>query len=79
MTNRFQVIRTAEVLELLKISKTAFYARLKLGLLPPQISLGSRAVGFLKHEYEDVLTAFIAGKSDAEIKLLVKEIVKRRK
>jgi prophage regulatory protein len=81
MTYTGQLIfnRKPEVLKRLGISKTTFHLKINQTLLPPSIPLGARAVGFLQHEIDAVLAAMVAGKSNAEIKLLVLELVAQRK
>ncbi|MCC2615920.1 AlpA family phage regulatory protein [Aestuariibacter halophilus] len=71
--------RKPEVIKRLGISRSTFHTRLNEQLLPPPISLGDRAVGFLQHEIDAVITAMAAGQSKTEIKALVAELVKRRK
>lgn len=80
MTNKIQIIieRKPEVLKRFGISNSSLYARINEGLLPPPISLGYRAVGFLSHEIDEVLAAMVVGKSNDEIRLLVAELVAKR-
>jgi len=47
--------------------------------MPSPISLGgARAVGWINHEIQTVLSAFCAGKSREEIKQLVSELIAKR-
>lgn len=58
--------------------RTAIYDDVKLGLLPPGVKLGSRAVAWPMHEVDAVMAARIAGKSNADIRQLVKCLVAER-
>jgi len=75
---RSKIIRRPEVITLLGISKTTLYNRIQAKILPPPISLGFRAVGFIQSEYAAVLDAFIAEKSQVEIKAIVANLVEER-
>lgn len=78
--NIFPVIdRKPQVINRLGISKATFHIRLKDGLLPPPVPLGALAVGYLRHEYDQVIAAMVAGYSKEEIKTLVDELVEQRK
>jgi prophage regulatory protein len=81
MINNFQLTinRKSEVIKRLGISKSTFHLRINQNLLPPPISLGDRAVGYLQHEIDAVLAAMVAAKSNDEIKSLVLELVAQRK
>jgi prophage regulatory protein len=61
------------------LSRSTLYAQMKQGLLPRPVHLGPRAVGWPSEEIQAINAARIAGKSDAEIKALVKrlEIVRK--
>ena len=59
--------------------KPSIYSEIKKGTFPPSIKIyGSRAAGWLRDEYEAVMRARIAGKTDDDIKQLVKELVRKR-
>jgi len=75
---QLKIERQLAVLLRLGLSRSSHYSRIKEGLLPPSISLGSRAVGYFEHETNTVLAAMIAGKSKDEIKELVKSLVAQR-
>lgn len=57
--------------------RTSFYRAIKAGLLPPPVKLGE-ASAWPSNEIELVNKAFIAGKSEEEIKKLVSELVLAR-
>ena len=52
-------------------SRSTIYLRIAQGLWPKQVSLGARAVGWPAVEVDALNAARIAGKSDAEIRVLV--------
>ena len=73
-----RIVRRPEVLELLQISRSSLYKKIENGLFPKPINLGSRAVGFLSSENEQILAAMIAGQTQDEIRDLVKRLTKDR-
>jgi prophage regulatory protein len=73
-----KIIRKPEACSLAGMSNTSLFEQTRAGIFPPPISLGSRAVGYLFHEIQAVLTARAAGKSDDEIRLIVKALIKMR-
>lgn len=77
-TTQIIITRRAEVKQRLGIKNTCLYMRVKAGLIPPPISLGGRAVGWLQHELDIVLAAMAAGKSELVIIKLVKSLVEQR-
>ena len=72
------ILRNSNVRQLFNICKSTVNNRVRDGLLPPPISLGARAVGWVQLECETVLAAMIAGKSPEEIKLIVNKLVTKR-
>ena len=52
-------------------SRSTIYLRIAQGLWPKQVSLGARAVGWPAAEVDALNAARIAGRSDAEIRVLV--------
>ena len=75
----FQIKRRPDVLNQFGYSRSVFYERISSGLMPPPISLGSRAVGYLAHELDAVLSYMVAGKDNKEIKTLIKRLLNDRK
>jgi len=73
-----QIIRKPQALNMLGISKSNFHNKLNQGLLPKAIALGANSVGYFKHELTAVLVAMATGKSQDEIKALVKSLVEQR-
>lgn len=60
-------------------SRSTIYLRIKEGLWVRPIRLGPRAVGFPASEVDALNGARIAGKTDAEIRELVKALHAKRK
>jgi prophage regulatory protein len=71
--------RKSEVLIKFGLPRSTFHSRIKAGLMPPPISLGARAVGWLSTEIDLVLAAMIAGQDQGQIKQLVTALVAKRK
>lgn len=59
-------------------SNSSVYANIRAGLFPKSVQIGKRAVGWPEHEVMAVCAARIAGKSDVEIRELVRHLVDRR-
>ena len=78
MIPNIQVVRGCDVRQILALGRTAIDSGIAEGLIPPRIQLGQRAVGFLKHELEVIIIARATGRSDAEIKELVTQLVLSR-
>ena len=74
-----KIVKQPAALEKFTFSKSTWFKQRKLGIVPPAISIGERAVGYLQHELDAVLAARIAGQSDEQIKELVKSLVAKRK
>ena len=60
-------------------SRSTIYLRISQGLWTKQISLGARAIGWPASEIAALNQARISGKSDAEIRELVKSLHSKRK
>lgn len=74
----FKFIRQPEVLVITGLSKSTIYNKINAQEMCPPISLGARAVGFIYSEVIAVVKAMISGKSQAEIKALVQELLAQR-
>lgn len=61
------------------LSRSTVYLRITQGLLTRPVSLGGRAVGWPATEIETLNAARIAGKSDMEVRLLVRQLEASRK
>jgi prophage regulatory protein len=60
-------------------SQSAHYQDIKDGLFPRPVQIGARAVGHPANEVAAVTAARIAGKNDAEIRELVRQLEAARK
>lgn len=60
------------------IAQSTFYDWQSSGLMPPGISLGLRSVAWPAHELDAIAAARIAGKSEDEIRALVRDLVAAR-
>ncbi|HEX9433461.1 MAG TPA: AlpA family phage regulatory protein, partial [Burkholderiales bacterium] len=56
------------------IKRAWLYAQVKAGLLPRPVSIGGRSRAWPDVELEAINRARVAGKTDAEIKALVKQL-----
>lgn len=61
------------------LSRSTIYLRISQGLWTKPISLGARAVGWPSSEVAAINAARIAGKTDKEIRALVKKLEAERK
>ncbi len=68
-----------EVLEYRHRSRSSHFRDIKKGLCTTPINVGPRSVAWLRSELEVLRSAVIAGKSDTEIKLLVRELEESRR
>jgi prophage regulatory protein len=60
-------------------SRSTIYLRISQGLWTKQVSLGPRCVGWPAHEVAALNAARIAGKTDEEIRELVRKLEAARK
>ncbi|WP_440876068.1 helix-turn-helix transcriptional regulator [Thalassotalea sp. PLHSN55] len=74
----YQLIRRPEVLALTARSKSALQLDEKAGLFCPPISIGDRAVAYIKHEVEAVIQARVEGQATEQIKQLVQDLIASR-
>lgn len=73
------ILRLPEVLRQRGRSRTAHYLDIQNGLFTHPIAIGLRAVGWPEDEVEALNAARIAGKGDAEIRILVTQLEAARK
>jgi prophage regulatory protein len=59
--------------------RSALYEDISCGLMTPAVPIGRRAVAWPRHETQAVAEARLAGKSEQEIRDLVKSLVAARK
>ena len=73
------IFRLPTVLAVTGYSRSTLYLRITQGLWPKQVSLGARAVGWPMGEIRAMNIARISGKSDEEIRTLVRELEEARR
>lgn len=61
------------------LSRSTIYLRISQGLWPKPVNLGLRAVGWPANEVAAMNAAYIAGKSEDEIRCLVTKLEAARK
>jgi prophage regulatory protein len=64
---------------ILGLPPASFYEQIKQGLIPPGIKIGPRRVAWLESEIRAILAARVAGSTDAQIRALVKRLIRARK
>ncbi len=69
-----KILRYWAVLDKSGEGRSTLYMKISNGLWTRPVRIGSRAVGWPDHEVDAILAARIAGKSDAEIRQLVKQL-----
>ncbi|MEZ5490253.1 MAG: AlpA family phage regulatory protein [Gammaproteobacteria bacterium] len=70
-----RIEKNPEVRARIGISRSTLYRKIQEGTFPAPISLGGRATGWLDHEVTAWINAMAAGKSDEDIRKLVKSLV----
>lgn len=75
---RSKILRYWTVLEISGEARSTLYNKIAAGLWTRPVRIGSRAVGWPDHEVEAIITARIAGKSDTEIRELVRQLESER-
>ena len=73
-----KIERRPAVLERIGLSRSTLHNRIQKGLWCPPISLGERAVGFLEHETDELIAAYINGYSSDQLRELVINLVAER-
>jgi prophage regulatory protein len=73
-----KVIRKSEIKALTGLSNTSYFEQINKGLTVPFFSIGARAVAVFEDEITIVITARAAGKSDDEIRQIVKALIRQR-
>ena len=79
MVKNIYLIRRSELKRRIGYCDTIINEKIHDGILPPPVSLGGRAVLWVSDEIDTVLSAIISGKTDQELKSIVKHIVADRK
>lgn len=75
---KINILRLKDACDTFAISRSCFYKRIEIGIYPPPISLGDRAVGWVESELQTVLRALVAGKSHDVLKSIVRDLVEKR-
>ena len=73
------ILRLPAVLADTGLSRSTIYLRIAQGVFTRPVSLGARAVGWPAHEVAAINAARIAGKSEAQMRELVRELEVARK
>lgn len=79
MSNILKLIRTKELMGIVPWARTKQQEKIKAGLMPPAISTGQRGVAYFEQEINATLAVTIAGYSDEQIKVFVRDLVSKRK
>ena len=79
MTMTLRLLRLPNVLAVTGDARSTHYNKIDHGLMTPPVSTGLRSVAWPEHEIGTINAAYIAGKSRAEIRSLVRDLVARRK
>lgn len=72
-------LRLPQVCERRGLKPTRHYADIKSGTFVPPIKLTERSSGWPEHECEALIAAKIAGKTDDELRELVRDLVAARR
>lgn len=70
--------RAAEVVPAVGVSRATFFANIQRGLWTKPVALGPNSSAWPKHERMTLMSARMAGKSDDEIRELVKRLHAQR-
>ncbi len=74
-----KILRQKTTWKLRGRSRAAHYSDIEKGLFPPAIAIGERAVGYPEYEVEAIISAQISGKTQDDIRELVKKLIADRK
>jgi len=75
---KINILRLKDACNTFSISRSCFYKRIEMGIFPPPISLGDRAVGWIESELQIILRALVAEKSHDVLKSIVKDLIEKR-
>jgi prophage regulatory protein len=73
------ILRLPDVKTVVGLSRSTIYLRVADGSFPKPVNLGGRAVGWPAHEVAMVNAARIAGRSDADVRDLVRKLEAARR
>ena len=74
-----RILRLPAVIEKIGKTRSPIYADIATGLFPRPVKLGPRAAGWPESEIEEVISARIAGASEASIRKLVTKLHEARR
>ncbi len=74
-----KILRPPAVIDKTGNSRSTIYNRITEGLFPKPVKIGLRAVAWPDNEVDAINAARIAGKTDGEIRELVKKLIASRK
>jgi prophage regulatory protein len=72
------ILRLAKVLDVMGMSRSTLYLRIRQGLMTPPVKLGERSAAWPEHEVSAINAARISQKSEEEIRELVARLYRRR-
>lgn len=73
-----RILRVPAVLAARGKSRSGHYADIAAGLYTPPVKIGPRGAGWPDNEVDALLAATVAGKSQDEIRALVKQLTAQR-
>lgn len=76
--NTAKLLRLPDVLAMTASTRSTHYLRVKQRLMTPPVKLGERCAAYPASEVEAINAARIAGKTDAEIRELVAQLIEAR-
>jgi prophage regulatory protein len=68
------ILRLPKVMARVGLSRSSIYVRVRQGTFPKPVPLGARAVGWPDSDIDSLTAAYIAGKTDDEIRQLVTKL-----
>ena len=74
----YTILRLKKVLEVMGMSRSTLYLRIRQGLMTPPVKLGERSTAWPEYEVSAINAARIAEKSEEEIRELVAQLYRRR-
>ena len=73
-----QFRRLPQVLKATGLAASTLYDRVSDGLFPKPVKISKRSTAWPEHEVSAINRAIVAGRSDAEIRQLVRDLVSQR-
>ena len=71
-------LRLKKVMDVMGISRSTIYLRIKQGLMTPPVKIGERCSAWPNYEISAINAARVAQKSDNEIRELVAQLQRQR-